>query len=266
MRRLLFIAILFAQEMSRGVSAHDTWVQTNTNIVRSGDVVHVDLMLGNHGNDHREFKLAGKTSLAGTTLNVVAPDGKVHDLKERLVDVGSSANEGFWSARHVARDPGLYVVAHQRDAIVNHGGKVRSIKSGKAFFVASKSLDTVSTDNPGFDRELGHPLEIIPDGNPVTPMEIDVPILIKVLFKGQPLKNARVSFIPRGQTLAEKFDADYERTTNSNGRCSYVPKLGTYHLIVVRHTTEEKGTDYDSTSYSATLTVLVPEICSCNSE
>src|SRR2546421_205751 len=52
--------------------AHDTWVQTNTNVVRAGDNVHIDLMLGNHGNDHRDFKLASKIDLAGTTFEVLA--------------------------------------------------------------------------------------------------------------------------------------------------------------------------------------------------
>lgn len=68
--------------------AHDTWVQTNSSIVRTGDVVHIDLMLGNHGNEHRDFKIAGKLSLEGATLELIDPEGKHFDLKERLVDTG----------------------------------------------------------------------------------------------------------------------------------------------------------------------------------
>ena len=45
--------------LATAAGAHDTWVQTNANVVRAGDAVHVQLMLGNHGNDHRDFKLAG---------------------------------------------------------------------------------------------------------------------------------------------------------------------------------------------------------------
>ncbi len=59
--------------------AHDPWVQTNTNVIRPGDQVHVDLMLGNHGNNHRDFKLAGKVDPAAGTLEVVAPDGKRYE-------------------------------------------------------------------------------------------------------------------------------------------------------------------------------------------
>src|SRR6185436_2774462 len=56
-RNLFTIAAAF---LAAPAFAHDTWVQTNTNVVRTGDAVHVDLMLGNHGNDHRDFKLASK--------------------------------------------------------------------------------------------------------------------------------------------------------------------------------------------------------------
>ncbi|MCX7417703.1 MAG: DUF4198 domain-containing protein, partial [Planctomycetia bacterium] len=61
--------------------AHDTWVQTATNFVRPEDVVHIDLCLGNHGNDHRDFKLASKlSSLEGALLDVVGPGGVRTDL------------------------------------------------------------------------------------------------------------------------------------------------------------------------------------------
>ena len=71
------------------VAAHDPWVQPNAAVVRTGDAVHLDVMLGNHGNDHRDFKLAGKLtpdSLQAT--EVVAPDGKRYDLKPDLADLG----------------------------------------------------------------------------------------------------------------------------------------------------------------------------------
>ena len=60
-RTLLTLALLVPPVI---VSAHDTWVQTNTPLIRVGDAVHIDLMLGNHGNDHRDFKLASKVDPA----------------------------------------------------------------------------------------------------------------------------------------------------------------------------------------------------------
>ena len=263
-QRLLCLVLLLGQVSV--AQAHDTWVQTNTNIIRAGDAVHVDLMLGNHGNDHRDFKLAGKASLTNASLKIHAPAGKPIDVKDRLVDIGYAPKEGFWTTKFAATEPGLYLVDHLADAVVNHGTPTRSVKSGKTFFVVTKSMDKIPHEHSGFDKVLGHPLEIVPEANTVTPMGPDVPIRVRVLFQGKPLKDARVSFIPRGTTLADGFDATFERKTNDNGRCFFFPKEGNYYLVVVHHKTDEKGADYESTSYSATLTVFVPEVCACCGE
>lgn len=249
-----------------GAFAHDTWVQTNTNLIRTGDALHIDLMLGNHGNEHRDFKLASKTSLDGVTLNVRGPGDRVYDVKSRLVDLGYTPKEGFWSTKFASTEAGLYVVDHAVDKIVNHGTPTRSIKSAKTYFVVSESLDKVPSEHPGFDKPLGHPLELVPEANTVTPMGPDVPIRVRLLLNGQPLSGARVSFIPRGVTLAEGFDAEHERTTNENGRAMFIPKEGNYYLVVAHHLTDEKGTGYDSTKYTATMTVFVPDVCPCCGE
>jgi uncharacterized GH25 family protein len=246
--------------------AHDTWVQTNTNVVRPGDNVHLDLMLGNHGNDHRDFKLAGKIDLEGCTLTVLAPDGKRYDLKDRLTDAGYTPKEGYWTTRFTPAQPGLYLAAHTSDKVVSYA-PTRSVKSAKTFFVVSKSLDNVPRDNPGFDKPLGHALELVPQASPVTPMGPDVPIKVKLLYKGKPLAGARVSFIPRGTTLSETFDPRYERKTDAEGRASFTPTEGNYYLIVAHHLEpKEGGENYKATKYSATLTVLVPQVCPCCGE
>jgi uncharacterized GH25 family protein len=247
--------------------AHDTWVETNTNLIRTGDAVAIDLKLGNHGNAHRDFKLASKLDLDGVTLDVIAPGGARYDLLDRLRDVGYAPNEGYWTARFTATKPGLYVVAHTLDKVVNHGRPVRSIKSARACFVVSESLDRVPQENPGFDHRLGNGLEIVPAANPVTPMGPGVPIDVQVLYKGEPLAGTTVSFIPRGETLSEGFDEHYERRTDADGRASFTPKAGNVYLVVA-HRTEpgESAPDYDSTSYSATLTVFVPQVCPCCGE
>jgi uncharacterized GH25 family protein len=245
-------------------AAHDTWVETNTNLIRTGDAVYVDLKLGNHGNDHRDFKLASKVDLEPSTLVVVGPDGKTFDLKHELVDVGYSPKEGYWTSKFAAAAPGLYMVAHTMDKVVNHGHPVRSIKSGKTFFVVSPTLDRVTADNPGYDHAMGHALELVPWVNPVTPMGPGKPITVQVLFRGQPLADARVAFVPNGGTLKDGFDEQYERQTDADGRATFVPKTGNRYLVVVHKQADtESGKDYDSTLYSATLTVLVPEVCPC---
>jgi uncharacterized GH25 family protein len=257
-RPLCLLALLAAP-----AAAHDTWVETNTNVVRTGDAVYVDLRLGNHGNDHRDFKLASKVDPTGTTLEVLSPDGPAYDLMPTLIDVGYAPKEGYWTAKFVPGKPGLHLVSHSLDRVVNHGRPERSVKSGKTFFVVSDSLDHVPVENPGFDRPLGHALELVPTANPVTPMGPGQRIAVRLLFNGEPLAGGRVSFVPRSESLSAGFDDRYERTTDADGLASFEPKTGDRYLVVAHHKTGETGDGYEQTSYSATLTVLVPEICPC---
>jgi hypothetical protein len=243
--------------------AHDTWVETNTNLVRTGDAVYVDLKLGNHGNDHRDFKLAGKLDLDGCTLDVILPDGRSIDLRDRLADVGYAPNEGYWTGKFVAVRTGLHLVAHQMDKVVNHGRPVRSIKSAKTCFFASPKLDSLPSAEPPPAHPLGHALEIVPVTHPVLMTGPGMPIQVRVLFNGQPHSNARISFIPQGTTLAEGADEIYERMTDETGMASFTPRTGSRYLIVTHHHTMESSDEYDSTSYSATMTILVSELCPC---
>src|SRR5262245_29720966 len=144
-RSLSVLAAVLAAAVA--APAHDTWVQTNTHIVRTGDAVHVDLMLGNHGNEHRDFKIAGKLPAdAIGTFEVLAPDGKRYDLKPDLADLGYAPKEGFHSAKFAPAVPGLYLAAQTSDSVVNHGKLVRAVRSAKAYFLASPSLDKVRSD------------------------------------------------------------------------------------------------------------------------
>ncbi len=259
LRALLALGALLA--LATTTHAHDTWVQTNTNLVRTGDLVHVDLMLGNHGNDHRDYRLASKLDPARATLDVLSPDGKRYDLKPNLTDTGYMPKEGFWTARFVAGRAGLHCVAHTVDSVFR---TKRTIKSGKTYFLVSDQLDNPEVPEAGFEQPLGHALEIVPVTNPVAPLGPGQTITVELLYHGKPRANERVSFIPRSATLAEDFDPRYERTTDAKGRASFEPTEGDYHLIVA-HVTEpdEQGAGYELTKYSATLVVYVPQLCPC---
>lgn len=259
-----FLSLLAVALLPTLTMAHDTWVETNNNVVRTGDAVHVDLKLGNHGNGHRDFKLASKITLEPCTLAVIAPNGKSYDLKPDVIDTGYAPKEGYWSSRFTTGEPGLYTVVHTLDTLHK---TTRAIKSAKTYFVASDSLDKVSKNNPGFEKPLGHPLELVPQANPVTPMGPGLPIKVQLLYQGKPLAGATVTFIPRGTELAAEFDPVYERKTDAQGLASFTPKEGNYYLAVVHHAEEgQKGEGFDRTAYSATLTVLVPQLCPCCNE
>lgn len=247
--------------------AHDTWVETNVNLVRPGDVVHIDLKLGNHGNGHRDFKLASKLTLDGATLDVIGPDGTTYDLKDRLRDTGYTPQEGYWTTRFGPTEPGVYTIAHRFDRVMTYAPE-RAIKSAKAFFVASPSLDRPEANLAGFDRPLGHPLELVPLANPVAPMGPGTALRVRLLYQGKPLAGERISFIPRGAELAADHDDRYERVTDAEGVATFEPNEANVYLIVAHHTEpEESGTldgkAYQFTKYGATLTVIVPGVCAC---
>jgi len=262
----IFCLSIFCFSVLSASSAHDVWLQTNTAIVRLNDGINIDLMLGNHGNDHRDFKLASKVGVDKVQqLVVITPDGSKHDLKPALVDVGYTPKEGFHSARYVTSTPGMHIAAMASDGVVNHGKMVRVKRSAKAFFLVSPKLDKL-VESGGFDKALGHVIELIAEANLITPMGPETPIKLKLLLQGKPLSGVKISFIPRGITLKEGLDPEYERVTDAEGRVTFKPKLGGYYLIVAHHQTAEKGEGYESTNYTATLSLLVPEKCSCCDE
>jgi uncharacterized GH25 family protein len=259
------MTLLLATVLAVGYApAHDTWVQTNTNLVRTGDAVYIDLMLGNHGNDHRDFKLASKLSADSVgAFDVFAPDGKSYDLKPNLTDLGYAPKEGYSSAKFVPGRPGLYLAAQRSDGVVNHGKPVRSVRSAKTYFLVSDSLDKVPANLAGYEKPLGHALELVPEASPVAPMGPGTPIKVRLQFRGKPLGDIKVSFIPRGVTLKEGTDAEYERVTDKDGRASFTPKSGNYYLVVAHHKVDEKTEKYEEALYTATLSVFVPEKCPC---
>jgi uncharacterized GH25 family protein len=259
--RSLLVPLLLT--IATAASAHDSWLQTNTNIIRIGDAIHIDLMLGNHGNEHRDFKLASKLDISGSIFKVVTPDHKTYDLKDRLIDTGYTPQEGFWTAKMAFDKPGMYVAGSLFDKVMTYAPE-RAIQSSKAFFVVSKSLDKVPEKNPGVDKPLGHPLELVPVTNPVTPMGPGMQLRVQLLYKGKPLANEHVVFIPRGETLKEGKDDRYERTSDANGIVSFTPTGANYYLVAAHHREDsEKGQGYDFTKYGATMTVFVPQICPC---
>jgi uncharacterized GH25 family protein len=264
MNRYWLVFALLALSLAPFAPAHDTWVQPNTNAVRTGDAIHLDLMLGNHGNDHRDFKLASKLSPELIqTFEVIDPKGKKVDLKPRMHDLGYAPKEGYHSARFIPADSGLYTVAQTLDKVMAKGTPIRAYRSAKSYFVAGESLDKLPLEKEAFKKPIGHRMELVPQMNPVASVGVGQPIKVKLLFDGKPLAGVKISFIPRGTVLKEGTDPDYERTTDKEGLASFTPKIGTYHLIVAHYPIDEKGEGYERAHYAATLTLLIPEKCPC---
>ncbi len=249
-----FLSVLLLFSTS---SAHDTWVQSGPLVTRHLDVVHVDLCLGNHGNNHRDFKLASKITLAPCTLEVMGPDGKKRDLKQSIVDNGSAEKEGYWTAKMIADQKGIYQVIHTLDTL---HGKTRAVKSAKSYFISSHCYTSIPTTGRDLVRPLGKGLELMLE-TPIETVSASRELKLRVLWNGKPLQNATVAFVPRGAQLAEGKDPAFEKTSDAQGTVVYTPSEGNLLLAVVHHLVEdEKGEGYDKTHYGATLVLPVPQI------
>jgi hypothetical protein len=260
----LRLASVLALTLLGGIaSAHDIWVEPNVNLVRTGDPVSLALMLGNHGNVHRDFRLASKVGVGDRSLWLVDPNGNRSNLTPSLTDRGYAPEEGFWSARFTPSTPGLYLAASTMDKVMSYA-PVRDVKSAKAFFMASPTLDRLPERNPGFDRVLGHPLELVPIVNPITHFQAGSMLRVRLLYKGKPLAKTKVSFIPRGVKLMGDVDPRFERTTDANGEASLTLREANTYLVAAHHADDAaKGKGYESVHYSATLCLVVPAKCPC---
>lgn len=251
---VMSLLVLCAFSTSTRVQAHDTWVETPSLLARFNDWLYVDLRLGNHGNEHRDFKLASKITLAPCTLTLIAPNGQQQDLKPQLKDLGNAEKEGYWSARVVADQVGLYQVVHTLDTL---HGKIRAIKSSKTLFVSQDHTKPTNVSNAS--HTIGSGLEFVLD-TPVHELKAGSPIALTLLWKGKPAHNVRVAFVPRGETLSPGEDNNYERVSDHNGRVEFTPREGNLILAVAHYVAaEEKGENYERTHYGATMVLPVPQ-------
>ena len=238
-------------------AAHDTWVQSGPLVARYQDVVHIDLMLGNHGNKHRDFKLASKIALAPCTLELIAPDGSRTDLKPNIVDMGSAEKEGFWSAKTVADQKGIYQVVHTLDTL---HGKTRAVKSSKSYFISSTCFGSIPTNGRERVVPLNKGLEFVLE-TPIESISAKRELKLRVLWNGKPLPGVQVAFVPRGAKLTEEPDPRFERTSDAGGYVTFTPTEGNLLLAVAHHlAADEKGDGFDKTQYGATLVLPVPQI------
>lgn len=247
---LLALSLLMSGSLAY---AHDTWVEAGPLSVRAGEYVYVNLMLGNHGNQHRDFRLASKITLAPCSLHVFGPDAEADDIKPAIIDMGSAEKEGFWTARYEPQASGVHEVVHTLDT---HHGTIRAVKSAKTYFVVEPSGRRLQQST--LPAAHGYGLELLLHTE-VVELAAGTEVRLQVLRSGQALPDARVTFVPRGTVLAADFDEQHERTSDADGFVSYVPAAGNVYLAIVHAVAaDESGEGYDKTHYSAAMVLPIP--------
>lgn len=256
-RTVLSIALLVSTLLP--ATAHDVWLQVNTPVVRTGEPVQLDLRLGNHGNHHRDFRLAGLVSLDSLSLDQQAPEGDITDLRGEMFPTAMAEREGYWATIRTLDRPGVHRFVVARDQVMDHGRTVRSVRTAQCYVLCSDSLDHPRLEQFPHAEPLGLPFELTLETCPFRETAVGQPIRVRVRHGGKPKPDVVVSFIPFGAELQGEFDPDYQVRTDDEGRGTFVPREPNLYLVVARHDAPDEATsDYQSTSYSATVTLHVP--------
>lgn len=241
-------------------SAHDGWSQTAAPIVASGEVAYVELMLGNHSNEHKSYRIEGNWNPDTTKAYVITPDGRKADISSTMFytgEVSESENpriNNFHIASFSASTPGAYIVSVEGDSIFAHGGAAsRTLRSAKSFAaIADVPLPQRVKDLRGFGRAVATDrAEWVPLFNPAaaTPGQT---VSMQLLLKGEPLADVEAALIRRSTSDAETF------VTDENGVVTFVTGPADYYLLRAKPASEEKEDGvYDSTNYEATATFAV---------
>lgn len=254
------LATVLAFGMTTTALAHDGWSQTNAPIIAQGEVSYVDLLLGNHSNHHKSYRIAGQWSTDTSKVFVTTPAGKKVDITgtrfytgEAATDTEPALNNGF-IASFSSSSPGAYIISVEGDSVFKHGEVAsRTLRSAKSFVAVSDipTLDRVKALT-GFSKAVNEDrAELIPQFNPasVTPNE---KVSVQLLLKGSPLADTEVSLIRRSNSDAHTF------TTDAQGKISFTTGPADFYLLRAKpNTDEKKDGEYGTTNYEATMTFMV---------
>jgi uncharacterized GH25 family protein len=246
--------------------AHDGWIEVTPSIIEKGQLVTISLLHGNHSNEHKSYRLAGKWRPEFTTLMALDPTGRLTDLTGAIVDLGEDEEKtgpkgpkGFHIAQFTAKEQGFYaVLARQQRVIEEAGVKLRSLRTARTVFGALAIPTIAGTKElrwPTAQPTLGDGLEIVPITEPLGIAQHDS-VTLEVRHKGTPMPNRVLTVVSKlgGPKSAQDL------TSNHQGRVTF--KVGPADLYLTRVKFDEEatsGTDgkKEKSSYEATFVFQV---------
>jgi uncharacterized GH25 family protein len=245
--------------------AHDGWIEV-PGIVEKDQPVTIALLLGNHANEHRSYRLAGKWNPKHLKLMVIEPSGKVNDITSSLVDLGEDDEKtgpkgpkGFHIAPFTPRGEGVHIVLAREEQLLQHGDepKFRSVRSARAAFAALRSPRVAEgKKTTGFDRTFAvdNVMELVPVSNPIAITQNDR-VTLELRYKGKPFSNQNISVVSRlsGTASAQDF------ATDGKGQVSFTAGPADMYLVRVKseERTERIEGQYDLSSYETTYVFQV---------
>jgi len=260
---ILLVLSLFRPPFTFG---HDGWVEISPTIVEKNQVVTIALIQGNHSNEHKSYRIAGKWDPKYTTLIVVDSKGKLNDLTDRLIDLGEDADtvgpkgpKGFHFASFVPKDEGLFqAMARQvRSVQQGDGPKIVTVRLAKTAFASLKvPVISAAKNLKGFDRQIANEdaVEFVPLNNPFAVFS-GGSMTFALRQKGKSLTAQMVTLVRR----IDGFASVQERTTDEKGRVSFAIGPADWYLARVKIDEETPRPDgqKDKASYESTYVFQV---------
>ena len=266
-RQLTFLVLVLAVSISPAwAPAHDGWVEVTPTIIEKGQIATLALIQGNHSNEHKSYRIAGKWDGKNTTLAVVNPGGKQNTLTDRIIDLGEDEEKigpkgpkGFYLASYIPNDEGLYhAVARQvRSLQQGDGPKLVTVRIAKTAFAAFKVPAISAAKNlKGFDRLVAGEdgVEFIPVNNPLAIFSSGS-MTLELRQKGKPTGSQVVTLVRR----IDGFASVQERTTDDKGRVTFAIGPADFYLARVKIDEESPRPDgqKDKNSFESTYVFQV---------
>lgn len=242
-------------------SAHMGWTQTNTPIVAMGDNAYVELLVGNHTNEHRSYRVDANWGSMKHNTYVFTPSGEKVDISgtefytgENDPSVKNSNINNEYIASFNAQEPGAYIISSQGESIASYSGYPALTKrSAKSFVAVSDIVAQQRVQSlKGFQRQVSPDrAEWIPLFNPAA-VKPGQTLKAQYLVRGVPMADVHVNVIRR--STKEALDL----TTDKDGVVTYTAGAADYYLVAAKPEVKEKVEgQYDAINFEATMTYAV---------
>ncbi|MEX2356480.1 MAG: DUF4198 domain-containing protein [Thermaerobacterales bacterium] len=242
-------------------AAHDRWVQSYAPIVSVGQQAYVDVMLGNHGQDHQSYRLAGTLHRDDVQLRVIDPRGHTYNLDATVFSTGEAdvvpppGPKGYLSGAFVPVEAGLYTVTAVGEAVLQHGDgpAFRNLSLAKTVLAAGPdaTLGTAGAWAPPEHLAALDRLELMPEVNSAA-LTPGAAIVLRALYQNEPVAGLELSLIRRSTAESEVYETD------AGGRVRFSAGAPDYYLVRAGFQDQSAvGDDFALTAYEATFTYIV---------
>jgi hypothetical protein len=217
--------------------------QKNAPIIAPGEVAYVDILLGNHSNEHRSYRIDGQFS-TNSNVFVTTPTGIKTDITATRFFSGeaTTVNNGY-IASFTPEAPGAYIVTAESDGTrTSSGVTTRTLRNAKSF-VAVGDLPIIDRIKllKGFSAVINKDrVELIPLFHRAA-ITANREASVQLLLKGEPSPDIEVSLIRRSNNTEPQTVH-----TVSKGVATFKLGPADYYLFRAKPVTKESEPNNDT--------------------